>query len=322
MKDSINRIFKKFLHNLRVKNNSLYYLLKPVIPRSFQLYIRRKFIKYMLTQFTDTWPIKESACNPREIFSGWPDNKKFALVLSHDVDTWKGQRNCLALANIEEKLGLRSSFNFVPEKYKVDSDLRKHLADKGFEIGVHGLNHDGKLYTNRNVFHERADKINKYLKEWDAIGFRSPSMHHNLEWIHELDIEYDSSSFDTDPFEPQPDGAETIFPFLVQYEKDKHCYVELPYTLPQDFTLFILMEEKNIEIWKRKLDWIVENGGMALVVSHPDFMHFGRGSMGREEYPAEYYEEFLEYIKNNYNGMYWHALPREVARFWSTARIK
>jgi hypothetical protein len=46
-------------------------------------------------------------------------------------------------------------------------------------------------------------------------------------------------------------------------------YVELPYTLPQDFTLFTVMREKDIDIWKKKLDWIVEKGGMALLITHP-----------------------------------------------------
>ena len=40
-------------------------------------------------------------------------------------------------------------------------------------------------------------------------------MLHNLEWFHDLNVKYDSSTFDTDPFEPQPDGVGTIFPFWV-----------------------------------------------------------------------------------------------------------
>jgi len=47
------------------------------------------------------------------------------------------------------------------------------------------------------------------------VGFRAPAMHDNLEWISELNLEYDLSTFDTDPFEPQSDGVGTIFPFKV-----------------------------------------------------------------------------------------------------------
>ena len=56
---------------------------------------------------------------------------------------------------------------------------------------------------------------------------------------------------------------------------DQKGYVELPYTLPQDFLLFILLQEKNIDTWKKKLDWIVDHGGMALFIAHPDYMNFG-----------------------------------------------
>ena len=38
--------------------------------------------------------------------------------------------------------------------------------------------------------------------------------------------------------------------------------------------------------------------------------------MGLEEYPADYYVEFLEYVREKYEGQYWHVLPREMARFW------
>lgn len=42
--------------------------------------------------------------------------------------------------------------------------------------------------------------------------------------------------------------------------------------------------------------------------------------MGLEEYPVEYYVEFLEYVKERYEGQYWHVLPREMARFWKGQR--
>ena len=53
-------------------------------------------------------------------------------------------------------------------------------------------------------------------------------------------------------------------------------YVELPYTLPQDSTLFLVLRETTPEIWMRKLDWIAEHGGMVLLDMHPDYMSFDR----------------------------------------------
>ena len=110
---------------------------------------------------------------------------------------------------LDRKWGFRSSFNFVPEGgYAVSRELRNDIARGGFEVGVHDLRHDGRLYCSRRVFAQKALRINRHLKEWDASGFRSGFMFHKLDWLHDLDIEYDASTFDTDPFEPQPDGLQ------------------------------------------------------------------------------------------------------------------
>lgn len=294
-----------------------YYRLKPWIPRSLQLLLRRQYVRARRVQCREIWPIDRGAAVPPPGWKGWPDDKQFALVLTHDVDTARGQDRCRALSDLEEALGFRSSFNFVPERYTVVPEVRSGLAARGFEVGVHGLYHDGKYFDSPEIFRERAVRINRYLKEWNAVGYRSPSMLHKLNWMSILDVLYDASTFDTDPFEPQSDGVGTIFPFIVRAEDPQRDFVELPYTLPQDFTLFVLMQEKTIDVWKQKLDWIVENGGMALLNTHPDYMNFGESKMGREECPSGYYAEFLRYIRTAYGGTCWHVLPREMAQWWA-----
>lgn len=296
---------------------NIYYLLKPLIPRTVQIKFRRKIISMQRGKYKDIWPIDERAANPPKGWQGWPDRKRFALVLTHDVDTQRGHDRCYDLMNLESKLDFKSSFNFVPKRYNVSSKLRNYINTDGFEVGVHGLYHDGKYYKSKKIFQERAIQINHYLNEWKSVGFRSPSMLHNLEWIHALNIEYDASTFDTDPFEPQSDGVGTIFPFFVNGQINQRGYVELPYTLPQDFTLFVLMKERSIDIWKQKIDWIAENGGMVLLNTHPDYMNFNEDRAGIEDYPAEYYRELLEHIKVKYEKKYWHVLPKEIARFWT-----
>lgn len=295
----------------------IYYSLKPYIPRRLQLILRRQFVLYQLKKHRDVWPIDELSYQSPSNWRGWPGGKKFALVLTHDVDTAKGQDRCLQLMELEIRAGFRSSFNFVAKRYDVSSELRQRLASEGFEVGVHGLYHDGKYYFSRSEFQKRAMQINHYLKEWNAVGYRAPSMLHKLDWFHDLNIEYDASTFDTDPFEPNPVGMGTIFPFFVPGDSADRGYIELPYTVPQDFTLFITMREKNLDIWKRKIDWVAERGGMALLLTHPDYMNFNGGKMGPEEYPADYYEKILDYIKSKYEGQYWHGLPKDVARFWA-----
>src|SRR5205823_3658557 len=145
------------------------------------------------------------------------------------------------------------------------------------------------------------------------LGFRSAFMFHDLPWLQDLNILYDASTFDTDPFEPQPDGVNTIFPFWIS-RNDGSGYVELPYTLPQDSTLFLVFQEPSIDIWKRKLDWVAQHGGMALVNVHPDYMNFD-GRRRSLEYGAQLYQDFLEHVAKRYRHQCWFALPRDVARY-------
>ena len=231
--------------------------------------------------------------------------------MTHDVEGKSGISRVKALAELELALGFRSSFNLIPEgEYHSPNELRDWLTQRGFEIGVHDLHHDGSLFRSHRDFHRQAPRINHHLNEWGAVGFRAGFMFHELNWIGALDIESDASTFDTDPFEPQPDGVNTIFPFWVPRtsevggqrseirgqrsearslnssrdrvaaERDsqrqlstlnepRSGYVELPYTLAQDSTLFLLLQSQTADIWTRKLDWVAQHGGMALVTYIP-----------------------------------------------------
>lgn len=230
----------------------------------------------------------------------WPDRKRFAFVLTHDVEGMAGYQFCREVVALEEKYGFRSSFNFVPEAYQVDPHFIKELRERGFEIGVHGLKHDGKLFSSQEVFDERCRKINDYASKWQALGFRSPMTHRNPEWMQSLDIEYDLSFFDTDPYEPMPGGTMSIWPFCLGR------FVELPYTLVQDHTLMVTLGEQTPRLWLEKASFIKKYFGMALVNAHPDYL--------REGNHLAIYEEFLRQMQ--VQGEYWHALPREVARWW------
>lgn len=76
------------------------------------------------------------------------------------------------------------------------------------------------------------------------------------------------------------------------------------------------MQEKCIDIWKKKLDWIVENGGMALVNVHPDYINFSNGKNSLEEFSVDLYVNFLDYINEKYKNQFYQVLPRELSEFW------
>src|SRR4030095_2827819 len=189
-------------------------------------------------QIGEVWPVMPGSERLPENWPGWPEGKKFALVLTHDVESKTGLSRCRSLMQLELELGFRSSFNFVPEgDYQVPAELREELTARGFEVGIHDLKHDGRLFTSRPNFKRRAARINHYAREWEASGFRSGFMLRNLDWLHDLNVQYDASTFDTDPFEPQPEGGHTIFPYWVpRPDCNSEGYVELPYTLTQAST--------------------------------------------------------------------------------------
>jgi hypothetical protein len=303
-----------------------------MVPLSVRLGVRRWFARGKRDKVQDVWPILAGSERPPEGWPGWPEGKQFALVLTHDVEGPEGLVKVRKLMGLERKLGLRSAFNLIPEggRYTAPQELRDELAAEGFEVGVHDLYHDGKLFLSRSEFSRNAVKINRYLKDWGAAGFRSGFMLQNLDWIHDLNVQYDASTFDTDPFEPQPHGQHTIFPFWVPRPaaakdlggaRPAQGYVELPYTLPQDSTLFLLLRERHPDIWFQKLDWVAKHGGMALLDTHPDYLTMGGEAQRPCQYPVEIYERLLEYVRSRYSGAYWPALPREVARFIANSAL-
>ncbi len=295
----------------------LYYRLKPIIPLKVRLAIKATYFKRAPLVHQVGWPADDRyACflfetlrqvmvlSNRETIlyrSFWPDGHRFGLTLTHDIETAMGQSNVDAIARLEEQLGFRSSFNFVPERYKVDRGLMRDLQARGFEVGVHGLRHDGKLYSSRRVFQERIERINGYMREFKALGFRSPLMHRNADWLQDLQAEYDLSFFDTDPYEPMPGGVMTIWPYFMGR------LVEMPYTLVQDSTIEFILKERTPRIWLEKLAFIRQMHGMALVNTHPDYMMV--------DHVRQMYADFLRAL-NEYRNEFWHALPYEIARWW------
>jgi peptidoglycan/xylan/chitin deacetylase (PgdA/CDA1 family) len=295
----------------------LFYTLKPVVPRWMQIKVRRQMALRLQRRNHYCWPIAEPAGALPPGWPGWPDGKRFAVVLTHDVEMPSGVSRCEQLASLEEERGLRSAFGFVPLRYETPERLRRTLSERGHEVIVHDLYHDGKLFRNWRKFAERRGPINEFLQRWETRGFSSGAMLHNLPWISQLNIDYSISTYDVDPFEPQSCGSGRIFPYWVQSpDGEGHGFVELPYTLPQDFTLFILLGEQSNAIWRRKLDWIAAKGGMALIKTHPDYMVFPQERKRIDGYPVELYTDLLDYVSARYGDEAWFAQPSEVARYW------
>ena len=218
---------------------SIYYAVaRPLLPTWVRPLLRKVYHPADDVQSLLDWPIEDRyvrfqmalighvldqlELRSLDIVGLWPSGNRFALVLTHDVEARLGHDFVRQVMDLEEKYGFRSSFNFVPEGYKIDRDLLDEMRARGFEVGVHGLTHDGRLFSSRDVFEARARKINDYAAQWGAVGYRSPMTHRHPLWMQSLDIEYDLSFFDTDPYEPMAGGSMSIWPYMIGH------FVELP----------------------------------------------------------------------------------------------
>jgi hypothetical protein len=301
------------------KARRLYYSLRPLIPRSVQIKFRQSIVPLQSKTSFPLWPLDFSHDDlSRDVLHlilqlsdstsipfiwYWPDNYSYAAVLTHDVETALGCKNIPRIAELEKKYGFRSLWNFVPERYKFDRQLIEDLKTEGFEIGVHGLNHDGHLFDSYSIFLDRAKKINHYLQNWESVGFRAPSALRKLDWISQhIEAQYDSSCPTAEVHAPQPGGCCSVFPFFAG------SLVELPFTLPQDHTIFVILEGKDKGIWFDVSSQIIARNGLVNIVVHPDYIE-------ENDNLAEY-EKYLIWIRNQGQG--WFALPREVAQWWRT----
>lgn len=292
-----------------------YYRLRPLLPRPVQIWLRRQFARRHGRSSFPRWPIEtglhdffdlmfailaDVAGEPVPRIASWPNGYDWALVLTHDVEKAKGLAAIDPVLDVERARGFRSSWNLVAGDYEVPLERVRKLARDGFEIGVHGMHHDGRDLESLRTWQERLPGIREAGELWGAVGFRAPSLHRRWEWMPQLGFDYDSSWPDADPFEPQDGGCCTWLPFF------NGELVELPVTLTLDHTLFVILGQTDERAWVAKTEFLRERGGLALIDTHPDYL--GDSTI------LSSYANFLGRFASDETA--WKALPREVSSWW------
>lgn len=286
----------------------LYYRLRQWIPipvrqmlqrgRNQSIDVQRDW--FLPTAFAEDFRSAAATQAHAEVIHPWPDGHQMATCLTHDIETITGVGLVDRLAALEESLGFRSSWNFVPHKYRIDKGLLADLRNRGHEIGVHGYNHDGRLFESKRTFSKRSVPINQAMLDFGSNGFRSPMVHRNLNWMQMLEADYDASCFDIDPFQAMPGGIGSVWPFIAGK------LVELPYTMPQDHTLIVTLAETTPRIWIEKLAFLRQLSGMALMLTHPDYLDTSAS--------LRIYHDFLIHLTEQDDC--WSALPIEIVDWW------
>lgn len=297
-----------------------YYLLRPLMPVAFRKHLQRRALAGWDSIPFPNWPVdstvdrlytllladamKARGIDELPFIWYWPDGKKTAIAMTHDVETAFGRDQSTSLAKLDTSFGIRSSFQFIPERrYETPAELRTEILANGCEVNVHGLNHDGKLFDTEQCFRERALKINRYARSWGAKGFRSPVLHRNPEWFDALEFEYDMSIPNVGHLDPQRGGCCTTVPFFVG------SILELPLTTIQDYSLFHILGEYSIETWCKQIESIVSESGLVCFNTHPDYLNGVR--------ERKVYEDLLGYIRDTARAEnLWISTPGDIATWW------
>jgi hypothetical protein len=234
----------------------------------------------------------------------WPDGAPSCFIMTHDIEDRAGRDFTRPLMDLDESYGLRSSFQVIPEeRYEISEAYVCEIRNRGFEFNIHDLNHDGGLYHDKPEFLRRAAKINSYARRYGSRGFRAGSMHRNADWYDAFEFSYDMSIPNVAHLEPRRGGCCTVMPFFVG------DIVELPLTTTQDFSLFHILNDYSLDLWKTQIDLIRQHNGLVSFITHADYL--------TTEPERKVYKALLRYLRETIDrDKVWAPLPGEVNRWW------
>lgn len=299
---------------------ALYYAIRPALGVGVRKHVQRLYLRNREKVPFPRWPVdvtveklleqlllfgmKSQGIKRLPFIWFWPDGLGTCAMISHDVETEAGLRFVPQLMDLNDSFGIKTSFQIIPEmRYTVSESELECIRERGFEINVHDLNHDGHLFSDRQEFLRRAQRINQYAQQYGALGFRSAVMYRNVEWFDVLEFSYDMSVPNVAHLDPQRGGCCTVLPYFIGK------MVELPVTTIQDYSLFHILKDYSIRLWKEQIARIQEKHGQISVIIHPDYVI--------EKSARRVYIQLLEFLcELRSSGQTWIALPGEVASWW------
>lgn len=297
-----------------------YYFLRPALSVSLRKYAQRMSLRGWDRRSFPSWPVdravdriferlmfltlKARGLEAVPFIWFWPEGKPGCAVMTHDVETASGLRFCGALMDLNDSFDVKSSFQIIPGgRYTPTEELRAAVRQRGFEINVHDWNHDGSLFSDREMFLKRAAKINGVGALWKADGFRSAVLYRNSEWYDTFTFSYDMSVPNVGHLDPQQGGCCTVMPYFIGR------ILEIPVTTTQDYSLFHILNDYSLDLWKRQVGAILEGNGLASFIVHPDYL--------RKERALATYTKLLEFLcRLRAEQDVWIARPQDVNRWW------
>ncbi len=295
-----------------------YYAIRPMMPVAVRKHLQRYSLRHWSKREFPHWPVDTSVETILEsvmvlnlrlqkevpLIWFWPDGAQACAVVTHDVESPEGRDFCSRLMDIDDSYGIKSSFQIIPERrYAVTDAYLKSISDRGFEVDVHDLNHDGHLFQDYDEFRRRVASINTYGKAFGTRGFRAGVLYRNVSWYHLLDFEYDMSIPSVAHLDPQHGGCCTTFPYFIGK------ILEIPVTMTQDYTLFNILCQYSMDLWEQQISLILKKHGVMSFIVHPDYIINPR--------EQNVYKSLLGRLAELRSGAgVWTALPSEVNEWW------
>jgi hypothetical protein len=298
----------------------IYYAARPAMPVSIRRHFQRRWLKGWSSKPFPRWPVDrtvdkmftalmrltlDASPHARIPFIWfWPEGKSSCAVMTHDVETAAGLKFSQELMDINDSFGIKSSFQIIPNaRYLADEKSRSVMKNRGFEVNVHDLKHDGHLFDDHEQFVEAAAKINAYVTQFGSKGYRSGVLYRNLEWYEEFRFSYDMSVPNVAHLDPQPGGCCTVMPFFIG------DILELPVTTTQDYSLFNVLQTFSQDLWQEQIRLITQQHGLMNFIVHPDYLDTVQAK-------TAYKELLLTLSSLREQSGAWIALPGDVDSWW------
>jgi hypothetical protein len=297
-----------------------YYALRRFLPAPLRRGLQRTYLRHWQALPFPRWPVdhtvegllerllvlslRSQGLSRLPFVWFWPDGAPSCAIVTHDVETAAGRDRCAWLMDVDESHGVRASFQIVPEeRYAVSDMFLDTIRGRGFEVNVHDLRHDGRLFVSRQEFGRQARRINEYARQYGARGFRSGSLHRRPDWYDALEIAYDMSIPNVGHLEVQRGGCCTTMPYFIGR------IVELPLTTTQDYSLFRILRDFSGRVWQDQIEAISARHGLMSFIVHPDYL-------GEPRAEGAYRALLDRLVRLRETDGCWMPLPGDVERWW------
>lgn len=288
-------------------------LMAKVLTKKINIEDLPKFPMYPLDYSVDILKHLEPSYSPLS----WPQDKKYAVCFTHDVDTewiFKNPYWLDRFRDIEEENNIRSAWYVVPKEIK-SKKTREQLSDlvgAGHEIGAHGYTHDPGLphypQPKLKLYLQISYETIKSFAPDQNIGYRAPWLARNqamFETLAEAGFSYDSSVPASD-FNGgnviTNNGCCTVFPY-----KNANITI-LPVTIPLDVASRSL-QKNPIEFY----DWVYgivakikKVGGVVVITTHTS------PHLSANKNMLDGYAYFIQKIVSDKDA--WITLPHQLVK--------